>query len=445
MAKTQNRISGISVRGFKSICEEQSLDIRPLTILAGANSSGKSSFMQPLLLLKQTLESSGDPGALLLNGDNVRFTRAEQVLSHEPGKGCGNEFAMGVALADGQALGLVFRREQDKGFELVKMTYRAGEKTVLIIPGMSHEDILKALPPSWKTMHKDMGKGESGSLRWAVRRERCFFAFELVAEDESRRRIRFGPFGPFGVSPSRDFVPHIQGAIHLPGLRGNPRRTYPKMAGGPNFQGTFEPYVASVIAQWQGNGGKSQLDNLAGALESMGLTWKVKAEPVDDTQVELKVGRLPHGKRGGARDLVSIADVGLGVSQSLPVVVALLAARPGQLVYLEQPEIHLHPLAQRRLAGILHAAVERGVVTVVETHSALLLREVQTLIVTGQLRKEDVALHWLQRSDQGETTVKTADLDDKGAYGDWPEDFDDTELHAEQAYLDAVEAKEASK
>ena len=83
MAKAKNRISGITVRGFKSICTEQNLVIRPLTILAGANSSGKSSFMQPLLLLKQTLESSGDPGALLLDGPNVRFTMAEQVLMAE--------------------------------------------------------------------------------------------------------------------------------------------------------------------------------------------------------------------------------------------------------------------------------------------------------------------------------------------------------------------------
>jgi predicted ATPase len=45
-------ITEIQVAGFKSISEEQRIEIRPLTILAGANSSGKSSIMQPLLLLK---------------------------------------------------------------------------------------------------------------------------------------------------------------------------------------------------------------------------------------------------------------------------------------------------------------------------------------------------------------------------------------------------------
>lgn len=442
MAKTKNRISGITVRGFKSIGAEQYLAIRPLTILAGANSSGKSSFLQPLLLLKQTLESPGDPGALLLDGPNVRFTMADQVLSHILAKTPSQEFAVRLTMLDGQSLELTFVREERKGFELGRMTYRSDKETTDITPGMGNDEIVKILPKALKTMLAEFGKGEKTTYHWVVRRERCFFVFEAVSSDASKRREGFVPFG---ISPSQVFVPYIQGVIHLPGLRGNPRRNYPKTTGGPSFQGTFESYVASVIAQWQGDEDNRHLNAVAKSLETMGLTWKVKAEPVDDTQVELKVGRLPHSRRGSAHDLVSIADVGLGVSQSLPVVVALLAARAGQLVYLEQPEIHLHPLAQRRLADVFRDAVSRGVISVVETHSALFLREVQTLIAKGQLRKEDVALNWVLRDDNGETTVRTADLDDKGAYGDWPEDFDQTELEAEREYLDAVEAKGAGK
>lgn len=80
-AKLQQAITQIKTAGFKSIYDETTIEIRPLAILAGANSSGKSSIIQPLLLLKQTLESTYDPGALLLNGPNARFTSAEQLLS----------------------------------------------------------------------------------------------------------------------------------------------------------------------------------------------------------------------------------------------------------------------------------------------------------------------------------------------------------------------------
>src|ERR1044072_6556948 len=81
-AEPELAIAEITVGGFKSIADEKNIEIRPLTILAGANSSGKSSMMQPLLLWKQTLESNYDPGPLFLNGPNVKFTSLDQVFSH---------------------------------------------------------------------------------------------------------------------------------------------------------------------------------------------------------------------------------------------------------------------------------------------------------------------------------------------------------------------------
>ena len=79
--ETVDGITKIAVSGFKSLAKECTIDIRPLTILAGANSSGKSSIMQPLLMLKQTLEAPYDPGPLLIEGPNVQFTLANQFLS----------------------------------------------------------------------------------------------------------------------------------------------------------------------------------------------------------------------------------------------------------------------------------------------------------------------------------------------------------------------------
>jgi len=80
-------ITRLAVEGFKSISERQSIEIAPLTILAGANSSGKSSIIQPLLMLKQTLEFPQDPGPLLISASapNVRFTSGDQFVSGSPG------------------------------------------------------------------------------------------------------------------------------------------------------------------------------------------------------------------------------------------------------------------------------------------------------------------------------------------------------------------------
>lgn len=434
---TKNKaITKICVKGYKSFWNEQSVEIRPLTILAGANNSGKSSIMQPLLLLKQTLEATSDPGALLIGGPNISFTRAEQMLSRIPGQLSSSCFTTGLQLGD-KDLSLTFTKQQGKGFEIDSMRYSDGDTSIDMRYGMSEDEILKSIPDEYKQFSKNLKVPDRASdVRWRVKRERCFLSFEFG----SQRKPSYH-FNLYGVSPSYQFVKPIKDIIHLPALRGNPKRTYQKSSIGPDYPGTFEKYAASVVADWHATKDSRRLD-LGRALKEMGLTWKAVASSVDDTQIELKVARLVRPIRGSAFDLVSIADVGFGVSQSLPVIVALLCAQQGQLVYLEQPELHLHPKAQRRLARILREATERGATVVAETHSELLLREVQILVAKGKLDPKKVILHWFTRDpNTGSTTVSSADLDDKGAYGKWPEDFDDTALASNKDYLDAVESR----
>lgn len=68
----------------------------------------------------------------------------------------------------------------------------------------------------------------------------------------------------------------------------------------------------------------------------------------------------------------NLKDVGVGVSQVIPVIVAALFARPGHIVAVEEPESHLHPLAQSKLAELLaHVSKGRNVQFIVETHSEL--------------------------------------------------------------------------
>jgi hypothetical protein len=90
-------IRRIAVTGFKSLLSRQEIEVRHLTILAGANSSGKSSIMQPLLLLKQTLEAPYDPGALKLDDPNVRYTAADQFLAKKDKGNAVSEFKVEMA------------------------------------------------------------------------------------------------------------------------------------------------------------------------------------------------------------------------------------------------------------------------------------------------------------------------------------------------------------
>ncbi len=136
--------------------------------------------------------------------------------------------------------------------------------------------------------------------------------------------------------------------------------------------------------------------------------------------------------------MVSLADVGVGVSYVLPVLVALEAAQYGQIVYIEQPESHLHPKAEYGLAKALAKAAKQGVRVIVETHSSLLLLHIQTLVARGELDPESVGLHWFSLDEDGFTSIEFREPDERGRTGEWPEDFADTELKANSAFLRAV-------
>jgi len=135
---------------------------------------------------------------------------------------------------------------------------------------------------------------------------------------------------------------------------------------------------------------------------------------------------------------INISDVGLGTSQTIPAVVMLQEAQEWQFVYLEHPEAHLHPRAQTAMARILANAAARGVQIVVETHSSLLLLAVQTLVAEGYIPPDLVKLHWSTRDEDGSTHITSADLDETGAFGDWPEDFADVELESQIRYLNTA-------
>ena len=438
-------ITGISVSGYKSLYEECSIEVRPLTILAGANSSGKSSIMQPLLLMKQTLEATYDPGALLLYGPNVRFTSVQQFLSTISNKNVVDSFSVTIEIQKTFSVKNTFQRQPKKGINLIAMDYIdfvfTNENTNLI-PEMRQEEIISALP-EWLVhnyqittrQQAEIGKIQgieyeykADTLHWVIRRNRCFLEVAITVNERLMQTY----------SPGFYCVPDIVSLIHIPGLRVNPERNYKITATGHNFPGIFEDYIASVINQWQ-ESRDERLRDLGKALEALGLTWKVEARQLNDIQIELLVGRMPRSGEG--KDMVSIADVGIGVSQALPVLVALLVAKAGQLVYLEQPEIHLHPRAQVGLAEVLANAANRGVRVVLETHSELLLLAVQSLVAEGKLSPDKVKLHWFTRGEDGVTKVSSAELDEAGAFGDWPEDFGDVSMKLESRYLDAAEAR----
>lgn len=446
--QTDQGITHLTVSGYKSISREQRIEIRPLTVLAGANSAGKSSMVQPLMLLKQTIEVTYDPGPLLLNGPNVQFSALRQLLAR--GRSNGKTLTFGVGFGSDADLTISFERTPGDKPAIVEMLLKGPQNAIRLTPEMGHEEILAASSPALRqqlelsltalrTMYDVTGETLPGEPQLKVVRRRCFLDLGILAHND------VGKEQPLSVLPLGFMIePAIRSTIHLPGIRELPGRSYPVSATGPQFPGTFQEYVASIIANWQEGGRQDLITQLSVYLADLGLTRSIVAEVRDSTQIDLRVDRMPVGQTKRPADMVNIADVGVSVSQTLPVLVALLVAQPGQLVAIEQPELHLHLSAQVRLARALADAARRGVRVLVETHSSLLLLSIQTLVAQGELDPDLVKLHWFDRDASGFTKVSSSDVDETGAFGDWPENFDTVELEAQRRYLDAAEARQAA-
>ncbi len=432
-----NGITAISVRGYKSLADECRIEIRPLTILAGANSSGKSSIMQPLFLLKQTLEAGYDSGALSFDGPHVKFRSVDQVFSRLRNVPEDQSFSVEIEHPMNVRNKVTFARSKNKLLRIKEMiidrtTAQDGHGCLHLRPdqrGNKLEEYLSNFLPNFK--YKPY---IPPGYELAVSRDRCFLSIILEPLEDSRENIGSLLF----LSPSRLVSSELHRMIHIPGLRSTNDPAHSRTSPGPPFLGTFEKYVATTIAHWHDTN-DTRLTQLARMLSDLGLTKAVYAKQLNDTQIEILVGRAALSDRRDS-DLVSISQVGIGVSQVLPILIAMLVAQRGQIVYVEQPELHLHPRAQHRLAQMISETARRGVKLIMETHSALLLLQVQTLIAAGELDPQIVKLHWFSRSpESGMTLIDSADLDQDGAFGTWPEDFAEVELMAEGAYLDAVE------
>jgi len=432
-------ITRIAVTGFKSLAAKTDVEIRSLTVLAGANSSGKSSLMQPLLLMKQTFDIERiPPGPFWLRGEQVGYDTADQFLSSIQSEGQ-TPGQMKIELgAENNWAELSFAKELGSDLEVIETASRDSiGGPIWRVNRDSSQEELEQIFDSVATRQQRVVEAFGGS-GLVAHTDRCFLGVGTRYEQDA-------VVATFH-RPEVNFLRHkIQDMIHIPGLRGSEEREFylHGLPLGNAFPGEFEDYVPSILEAWKDQtkyaNGLRYLYELSNALRLLELASGIDTRKLNESQIEV---RIPRTFEGDPKDLVNIGDVGLAVSQILPVLVALVLANPNQLVHIEQPELHLHPRAQVGLAKLLTETANRGVRLVIETHSSLLLRGILTEIAKDKISNDKVILHWFERDKQtGLSTVHSAMPDRAGRVGDWPEDFGDVELGSDNEYLEAVEGK----
>lgn len=202
----------------------------------------------------------------------------------------------------------------------------------------------------------------------------------------------------------------------------------------------------SQVLQWHGTEsvdvpGLGQADLVDGL-----QYWLRELEVVEDVTVEAR-GRAGVSIEVRPTDLnrqVDLTSVGVGVSQVLPVLVICLLAEPGDIVLLEQPELHLHPALQMRLADFLLACVDSGRQVIVETHSEHLVNRLRRRAAEDDSNDvgESVRIVFAERDAEGHTLFRPSDINPLGGLSeDWPDGFLDLGARDAQKLLQAGLAK----
>lgn len=117
-------------------------------------------------------------------------------------------------------------------------------------------------------------------------------------------------------------------------------------------------------------------------------------------------------------------NVGFGLTYALPVFVAALAAKPGALLIVENPEAHLHPKGQALMGRFLSRAAACGVQVIVETHSDHVLNGIRLAVKKQEISPARVQINFFERDESG-VRVHTPRIDQDGHIDEWPEDFFD--------------------
>ena len=400
------------VRNFKAWKGETQVDLAPLSLFLGTNSAGKTSLLQMLLLLKQTCESPDRRQHLNLGGqpgDVLHLGGFRDIIS---GHDLKQELAFGLSFTDSRSSKLQRPVEYDVsycsthgGIPMVKsLRYALGTQTFEAERG-----------PRGGYLVTTEGRSLDRSRKYEPERSVAFSAAAVAA---------LGLEGGKVQDLALQMVEALKEIVYLGPLRERPQRTYLWNQQSPGDLGTKGEFAIQALLASANDRAKRTATGGKGWLVERVSHWLKAMEVADGLSLEQQ-GPSVHYEvlvhQGKIK--ANLVDVGFGVSQVLPVVTLAYFVPEGSTVIIEQPEIHLHPLAQTALADLfVEVSRDRRVQFLVETHSENLFRRLQFLIADEHISPENCRLYFVKREEEN-AVLHRLEVDEYGRIKNWPQRF----------------------
>ena len=405
----------IGLLNFKCF-ERLDLPCASLNLLCGLNGMGKSSVIQALLVLRQSFRTGGLlEGRLILGGTLTDLGVGSEVVFE--GK-------------DDALVGFVLFADETAGGEAPWAWAFEHEKAGDQLTAVTRDEVERILraeeaPPAWREVRlpssSDVVASDAALERIGV----------PVAEDGQKRHPRAW------VARAWRGVPPFGGrVVHVPAERVGPRKSYP-LAEILARHGDFGPsgeYAWNYLNDRQndllpdddprraGSAGRRLIEVVDHWLQDVSPGAHLQLRAVSDADSVI-AGFTFERPGDAATRRYRATNVGFGLSYTLPVLLALLAP-PGTLCLIENPEAHLHPRGQTKLAELAARAASAGVQVFAETHSDHFLDGVRLAIHDGLIAPADVAIHYFER-EGGRAVVSSPSVDGDGRLSRWPAGFFD--------------------
>lgn len=457
-------LTQLRIQNFKGWKDTGTIRMAPITLFFGANSSGKSSIGQFLMLLKQTVESQ-DRKAVLFPGGKSSAVQLGSFRDMVYGRKVDGsikfsyQWSLPKAISISDPLTDKAYNADDVHFSAIidlpdpefpipsvktlsyELSHHAHPSLVIEMNRKSDEDDKYQTSTQHYKLVRNQGRG------WSPGAPVRFYGFpdEVVAYHQNAEFVQ---------SLNLIHEKLFRSVAYLGPMRTKAERLYSWSGTEPESVGNVgENTVAALLAAKRRkiSMGPNQRYKpfeqvIAQKLKDMGLIESFLVRPIskDRQDYEVKV------KTKGSAGLVDLPDVGFGISQVLPVLVECFYAPANSIILMEQPEIHLHPRAQAFLADVMIDVInaredgqDRNIQLIIETHSEHFLRRLQRRIAEDAVKKEQVAAYF---ADVSRTPAKLEELrlDMFGNIENWPKDFfgDEMEDITEQSRAALKKRKE---
>ena len=365
-------LTSLQLKQFKCFSSTR-LSLRALTLLSGPNSSGKSSVLQALVLLHQTMREHEWSTRLALNGSTIRLGTVTDVVNRNDGR-----YELEIGVEDEQ---------------LLYNWHFAGERRDM----------------SMQVVKVEVGRDQT--------------------ERPEVLRHLLPPVSDAVIQP---LAARLRKLTYISAERIGPREVYPlddRQSGG--LVGPKGENTVSVLYWGQE---ESVLSGLAVDDVSNTRLRQVQAHMgklFPDCRVSL--AHVPRTSAvvlrlstSSSQEYYSPIHTGFGLTQVLPIVVAALSEVVGGIMLVENPEIHLHPAGQAAMGAFLAEVANAGVQVIVETHSDHVLNGIRRAVRMQHIKNEQVAIHFFGSSrPDGGAQVVSPTLYSNGNISDWPRGFFD--------------------